>query len=42
VARTAIRRALRRGRRITTSLKITVSDAAGNTRTLGRQVKLKL
>lgn len=42
VARTAIRRALRRGRRITVSLKITVSDAAGNTRTLARQVRLKL
>jgi uncharacterized protein YkwD len=41
-ARRAIRRALRRGRRITVSLKITVSDAARNTRTLKRQIKLRL
>jgi len=41
-ARKAIKRALRRGRRITAKLEITVTDASGNARMLKRQVKLKL
>jgi len=40
-ARVAIGRALRRGRRVTASLKITLADAAGNKKTLARQVRLR-
>ena len=40
-ARTAIRRALRRGRTVTAQLAIVVSDSAGNARTLKRQVRLR-
>jgi len=41
-ARVAIRRALRRHRRITVRLRVKVADAANNARTLTRQVKLRL
>ena len=41
-ARRAIRRALRRGRPVIIRLRITVADVTGNTRTLTRQVKLRL
>ena len=41
-ARTAIRRALRRGRRIVVTLNVTAVDAAGNRRTLTRRVRLRL
>jgi subtilisin family serine protease len=41
-AQAAIKRALRRGLRITVKLEITTADAAGNSTTLARQVKLKL
>lgn len=40
-ARRAIGGALRRGRRITVRLKVTVADGAGNSRTLSRRVKLR-
>ena len=40
-ARVAIGRALRRGRRVTASLKVTLADAAGNKKTLVRQVRLR-
>ena len=38
----AIRRALRARKRVIVNLRITVADAAGNKRTLTRQVRLKL
>ena len=41
-ARKAIKRSLRRGRRITVRLRVIVADAAGNKRTLARQVRLRL
>ena len=41
VARTAIRRALRRGRIVTVNAAVTVADAAGNGRTLKRQIRLR-
>ena len=40
-ARTAIRRALRRGATVTAQLVIVVTDSAGNARTLKRQVRLR-
>ncbi|MBW3653926.1 MAG: hypothetical protein KY433_10120 [Actinobacteria bacterium] len=40
-ARRSIRRALARGRRITVKLTVTATDAAGNSRTLTRYVRLK-
>jgi hypothetical protein len=39
--RRALRRALRRGRRVTLKLRVSVADAAGNTRTLTRQITLR-
>jgi hypothetical protein len=41
-ARTAIRRALRRGRRIVVTLDVSAVDTAGNRRTLTRRVRLRL
>ncbi len=41
-ARTAIGRALGNRRRIVVSLRVTVVDKAGNRKTLGRRVRLKL
>ena len=41
-ARTAIRRALRRGRRIVVTLNVSAVDAAANRRTLTRRVRLRL
>jgi uncharacterized protein GlcG (DUF336 family) len=41
-ARRAIKRALHTGHRVTANFTITVADAAGNTRRLACQVKLKL
>jgi hypothetical protein len=40
--RAAVRRALRRGARIVVKLRVSVADAAGNTRTLTRQIRLRL
>jgi hypothetical protein len=41
-ARKAIKQALRRGRRITVDLKVTVADRIGNTTTLARKIRLRL
>jgi hypothetical protein len=40
--RAAIRRALRAGKRVTASLRIRITDGAGNTRTRTRQIRLTL
>jgi hypothetical protein len=41
-ARSAIRRALTRGRHIVVSVRVEVADRAGNTRRLARQIALRL
>jgi len=40
--RAAIKRALKRGKRVVVKFTVRIADASGNTRTLTRQVKLKL
>ena len=39
--RSAIRRTLRAGRRVTVTLRVRISDATGNTRTVARQFRLR-